>query len=206
MFTNNKYNETNSLTPVSLTSTVHFSFKKIQLFFCSLQYVWSEQRVWFSDNSSLVLMRALVKDEGDCSIPRCLQHRISQASLISTVMPVGQIAGAVWVFRWKVYLSTVYTAPAAKPDQNISNNSLMQKCQTLVRLETIYEHSVWNNHSSSCYLSCVSLTVSSLSEKSSRSSPREKCLSTSCSSSTTQLLRAFLWACLCKIFSSMVPV
>lgn len=56
------------------------------------------------------------------------------------------------------------------------------------------------------YLSCVSLDVSSLSVKSSRSSPREKWRSTSCSSSTTQLLRAFLWACLCRIFSSMVPV
>ena len=33
-----------------------------------------------------------------------------------------------------------------------------------------------------------------------------KCLSTFSCSSTTQLLRAFLWACLWKIFSSMVPV
>lgn len=56
------------------------------------------------------------------------------------------------------------------------------------------------------YLSWVSLTVSSLRLKSSRSSPREKWRSTFCSSSTTQLLRAFLWACLCRIFSSIVPV
>lgn len=56
------------------------------------------------------------------------------------------------------------------------------------------------------YLSCVSLSVSSLRVNSSLSSSREKCLSTSCSSSTTQLLRAFLWACLCRIFSSIVPV
>ncbi|TNN77489.1 hypothetical protein EYF80_012303 [Liparis tanakae] len=56
------------------------------------------------------------------------------------------------------------------------------------------------------YRSCVSLVVSSLRVKSSRSSPREKCRSTSCSSSTTQLLRAFLWACRWRIFSSIVPL
>lgn len=56
------------------------------------------------------------------------------------------------------------------------------------------------------HLSWVSLVVVSFSVKSSFSSPSEKCLSTSCSSSTTQLLRAFLWVWRWNIFSSMVPV
>lgn len=59
---------------------------------------------------------------------------------------------------------------------------------------------------SGTYLSWVSLVVVSLSVNGSFSSPREKCLSTSCSSSTTQLLSAFLCVCLWKIFSSIVPV
>jgi hypothetical protein len=45
-----------------------------------------------------------------------------------------------------------------------------------------------------------------LSRKSLLRSSREKCLSTSSSLSTTQLLRAFLWAWRWKIFSSMEPV
>ena len=56
------------------------------------------------------------------------------------------------------------------------------------------------------YLSWVSLIVSSFKRKRSFNSPTEKCLSTSSSSSTTQLLSAFLWACRWKIFSSIVPV
>jgi len=56
------------------------------------------------------------------------------------------------------------------------------------------------------HLSWVSDVVSSFSWKSFRRSSREKCLSTSSSLSTTQLLRAFLCACRWKIFSSMEPV
>ena len=55
-------------------------------------------------------------------------------------------------------------------------------------------------------MSWVSLIVSSFKRKRSFNSPTEKCLSTSSSSSTTQLLSAFLWACRWKIFSSIVPV
>ena len=56
------------------------------------------------------------------------------------------------------------------------------------------------------YLSWVSLRVSSFKRNRSFNSPTEKCLSTSSSLSTTQLLRAFLWAWRWKIFSSIVPV
>ena len=56
------------------------------------------------------------------------------------------------------------------------------------------------------YLSCVSEVVDSLSRNNLLRSSREKCLSTSSSLSTTQLLRAFLWAWRWKIFSSMEPV
>lgn len=56
------------------------------------------------------------------------------------------------------------------------------------------------------YLSCVSLIVVSFKRNKSRNSSLLKCFSTSSSLSTTQLLSAFLWACLWKIFSSIVPV
>ena len=55
-------------------------------------------------------------------------------------------------------------------------------------------------------LSCVSESVSSFNSNSFLRSSSEKCLSTSSSLSTTQLLSAFLCACLWKIFSSIVPV
>ena len=75
----------------------------------------------------------------------------------------------------------------------------------------ILQDSRWQNHlqniKGTCtYLSWVSLIVSSFKRKRSFNSPTEKCLSTSSSSSTTQLLSAFLWACRWKIFSSIVPV
>ena len=55
-------------------------------------------------------------------------------------------------------------------------------------------------------VSWVSQIVVSLNKKSCRKSSREKCLSVSSFSSTTAEERACLFACLWKIFSSIVPV
>lgn len=70
-------------------------------------------------------------------------------------------------------------------------------------LRSTFVHSVTME---TTYLSWVSLRVSSFKRNRSFNSPTEKCLSTSSSLSTTQLLRAFLWAWRWKIFSSIVPV
>ena len=61
-------------------------------------------------------------------------------------------------------------------------------------------------HSGNTHLVWVSDVVSSFSSNNFFSSSREKWRSTSSSLSTTQLLSAFLCACLCSIFSSIVPV
>ena len=56
------------------------------------------------------------------------------------------------------------------------------------------------------HLSCVSDAVSCLRVNSSLSCARLKCRLTSSSQSTTHELSAFLCACRCRIFSSMLPV
>lgn len=75
-----------------------------------------------------------------------------------------------------------------------------------ILLDSRWQNDLQNIKGTCTYLSWVSLIVSSFKRKRSFNSPTEKCLSTSSSSSTTQLLSAFLWACRWKIFSSIVPV
>ena len=75
-----------------------------------------------------------------------------------------------------------------------------------ILLDSRWQNHLPNKKGTWTYLSWVSLIVSSFKRNRSFNSPTEKCLSTSSSSSTTQLLSAFLWACRWKIFSSIVPV
>lgn len=64
----------------------------------------------------LLLVRVLVEDKGDCSIPGGFQHLVSQALLVKAVVPLGKVTGTVQVIWRRPNLSTVYTAATAKPN------------------------------------------------------------------------------------------
>lgn len=57
------------------------------------QWCW-----WYLDllhDSLLVVVRALVEDEGDGGVPGAFQDRVHQAPLVVAVVPLGQVTGAV---------------------------------------------------------------------------------------------------------------
>lgn len=56
-----------------------------------------------------------MKSEGDGSIPCSLQHGVLQPPLIGTVVPLGEIRGAVGPFRRGPYLVAVHTATTLDP-------------------------------------------------------------------------------------------
>ena len=57
-----------------------------------------------------------MKSEGDSSIPRSLQHGVLQPPLIGTVVPLGEVRGAVGPFRRGPYLVAIHTATTLDPE------------------------------------------------------------------------------------------
>lgn len=104
----------------------------------------------------------------------------------------------------KMFVST-YKSICYNPEESIN-------CQEKLRSDTVISLCILTtkNHvyymDKIVYLLWVSLRVSVSSLNRSLRSASEKCLATSSSLSTTLELRAFLCACLWKIFSSIVPV
>ena len=72
-----------------------------------------------SHYTSLVLVRALVEDEGDSGAPGGGEHGVPQSPLVRAVLPEGQVTGAVRVLGGRAHLSPVDTALAAKPEEMI---------------------------------------------------------------------------------------
>lgn len=67
------------------------------------------------DHTLLLLVRALVKDEGHGGVPGGLQDRVPQTPGIEAVVPLGEVAGAVGPLRRRPDLSGVHAATTAKP-------------------------------------------------------------------------------------------
>ncbi len=136
-------------------------------------------------------MRIVVIHKSNPVTPDHFQQWIDKALLVCTVVPLTQITCAIRVLWGRFCLNIVHTTLAFKPSRCFANlNSFTWK-----RCAFIY-----------AYLSWVSLFVFSLRVNRSLSSFMLKCLSTSSSLSTTQLLSAFLCTWRWKIFSSIVPV
>lgn len=66
-------------------------------------------------NPSLLLMGVVVKGEGDSSIPRSLQHRVLQPPLVSAVLPLGEVRGAVRALRRGPDLVAIHAATTLDP-------------------------------------------------------------------------------------------
>lgn len=64
----------------------------------------------------LVLMRALVEDEGDSSIPGSFQHLVPQSLLVEAVVPLGKVTGTVRVICRRPNLPAIHAAATAKPN------------------------------------------------------------------------------------------
>lgn len=69
-----------------------------------------------SGNPSLLLMRVMMKGEGDSSIPGSLQHRVLQSSFISTVVPLGEVRGTVRSLRRRPHLVAIHTSATLDPE------------------------------------------------------------------------------------------
>lgn len=63
----------------------------------------------------LRLVRALVEDKGDGSIPAGLQHLVPQALLVEAVVPLREVTGAVGLLSRGPSLPPVHTAATAEP-------------------------------------------------------------------------------------------
>lgn len=77
-------------------------------------------------NPSLLLMGVVMKSEGDSSIPCSLQHRVLQAPLISAVVPLGEVRGAVRPFRRWPYLMAIHTATTLDLVMGVTDGGLIQ--------------------------------------------------------------------------------
>lgn len=82
-----------------------------------------------SDDSSLIMVGILVKDKGHRFVPGGLEYCVLQPSFICTVMPAGQIAGAVRIVRRRVNLTPVYTALTSKPSER-KRKVFLTQCST----------------------------------------------------------------------------
>ena len=68
----------------------------------------------------LVIVRALMEDEGDGGVPRGLQHPVPQPLLVGAVVPLGQVAGAVRVFGGRPHLPPVDAPPTPEPGDTMA--------------------------------------------------------------------------------------
>lgn len=66
-------------------------------------------------NPSLLLMGVVVKGEGDGSIPRSLQHGVLQPPLVSAVLPLREVRGAVRALRRGPDLVAIHAAATLDP-------------------------------------------------------------------------------------------
>ena len=140
-------------------------------------------------------MRFLMKSKSNSSIPGRLEDRIGKTLPFMTVVPLRKIWIASSFLGWRLSLNLVDASATLESKFRDKNNNII-----------ILSHLKMFALRVEQYLSWVSLRVLSSSLNRSRKSDRLKWRSTSSSLSTTHELRAFLWACRWKIFSSIVPV
>lgn len=76
---------------------------------------WAAGLFYRLHDSLLVVVRALVEDEGDGSVPGAFQDAVHQAPLVKAVVPLGQVTGAVRVLWRRPDLAAADAAPAAEP-------------------------------------------------------------------------------------------
>lgn len=72
----------------------------------------SKQLSWYSP---LLFMGMMMEGESDSSIPGSLQDCVLQPTFFSSVVPLGQVRGAVRTIWWRSDLMAVYTATTLDP-------------------------------------------------------------------------------------------
>lgn len=72
-----------------------------------------------------------MKSEGDSGVPGSLQHRVLQPPLVSTVVPLGEVRGAVGAFGRRPHLVAVHTATTLDP----GTESAQDECEAPPLLE-----------------------------------------------------------------------